>query len=361
MRAILSVSCAVCLLLAVVVIALVEKSAFTPHENTLQDGDATLVMPTFTSDVYLCTAYAAQVCAGDVTTEKAYKSGDPHCAFSFPYQLTDTSGVLRISENSDMTDCLEFVMDKKETAVTVDNLKTGTTYYYKATVGDQEFVGSFHTASTTRFLTIPSLRNVRDIGGYQTESGRTVKQAMLIRGPEIDGLINPDYFIPVDKIAAVQETFGFAHELDLRAPTTYTGTYQSRFGSDVSHRFYNSPSYGGIFNPENSGIIRSIFSDLANPNLYPMYMHCTWGADRTGTIAFLVLGMLGVSEDDMILDYNLSDFAVSGFSQRENLEPLIWGLNVYEGDTLQEKIVSYLMSVGVTESEIASIRSILLT
>ena len=39
---------------------------------------------------------------------------------------------------------------------------------------------------------------------------------------------------------------------------------------------------------------------IADENRYPVYIHCTGGADRTGTLAFLINALLGVGEDDLI-------------------------------------------------------------
>ena len=41
-------------------------------------------------------------------------------------------------------------------------------------------------------------------------------------------------------------------------------------------------------------------------------MHCNEGASRTGTGAFLVEALLGVSYEDMVRDYELTNFSQSG-------------------------------------------------
>lgn len=38
---------------------------------------------------------------------------------------------------------------------------------------------------------------------------------MLIRGVELDGLVNVDYFIPVNELENVRDSFGFVYDLDL--------------------------------------------------------------------------------------------------------------------------------------------------
>ena len=47
-----------------------------------------------------------------------------------------------------------------------------------------------------------------------------------------------------------------------------------------------------------------------------MYFHCHGGSDRTGTLAFLLEGLLGVSESDLSKDFELTYY--SGSSRKRN-------------------------------------------
>ena len=169
------------------------------------------------------------------------------------------------------------------------------------------------------------------------------------------------YFLRDDAIASVKETFSFVYDLDLRNPHIYIGEYQSRLGEEVDHRFYDGPQYGGIFQSYYTQRLRQAFVDLADPEIYPMYLHCTYGADRTGTVIFLLQGLLNMSQEDMCREYQLSAFERSGFLELNGADVIINGLNPYPGETLQEKIEYFLTwEIGVKQSAIQSIREIYL-
>lgn len=60
-------------------------------------------------------------------------------------------------------------------------------------------------------------------------------------------------------------------------------------------------------------------------------------------------------------EYRLTSYTDKSLAESNNMSVIINGLKPYDGDTLQEKIVSFLITdIGVTEAEIESIRSIFL-
>ena len=129
----------------------------------------------------------------------------------------------------------------------------------------------------------------------------------------------------------------------------------------MAHSFYNAPQYGQIFEVEYRQSLKRIFADLADPDKYPMYLHCTGGTDRTGTVVYLLQGVLNLSKQDMEHEYMLSSFLGGKALDLQKIREINNGLQFFPGATIQEKIVSYLtMVVGVTDEQIRSIRDIFL-
>ena len=329
--------------------------------NPIVMVDDGVALPQFEQEVLLCSDQAKQVYDGELKIANAVATGTPYRPFVFEYRLEHASGTLRLSEDSSFADAQEYHMDQGEASVIIDNLKTGTTYYYQVEVSGKQYCGTFRTASSNRFISIPGVENLRDIGGYKTLDGKTIKQGLLIRGCELDGIKNEKYFLDDQYISGVQETFGFVYDLDLRSPEIIEGDYQSRLGAEVGHKFYDAPTYAQSFRSEYVSSMREIFADLADPDKYPMYLHCTWGRDRTGTVVLLLQGLLNVSKEDMMQEYRLTGYVTPAVATNTKMDVVFMQLESYEGDTLQEKIINYLTTtVGVTQEEIASIQSIFL-
>lgn len=79
-------------------------------------------------------------------------------------------------------------------------------------------------------------------------------------------------------------------------------------------------------------------------------MHCQGGCDRTGTLAFLLLGLLGVSESDLAKEYELSSFSVIGLGRLRNTvkavdvydySGMVAAIKQYPGSTIADKFYSF--------------------
>ena len=43
----------------------------------------------------------------------------------------------------------------------------------------------------------------------------------------------------------------------------------------MEHRYYDMVQYGDLFTETGKEMTRMVFSGLANPDNYPIYLHCT--------------------------------------------------------------------------------------
>lgn len=268
-----------------------------------------------------------------------------------------------VSENRDLSKAKIYSFSGDSNRVAVNHLKTGTKYYYRINIelSDQSVTsvqGSFTTADTPRMLSIDGVVNVRDIGGWKTESGKTIRQGLLYRGGELDGAVEPTYKISNSGINDMLTVLGISTDMDLRAEEENTFGIDA-LGANVEHIYYDVRPYTSAFVPEGEKAVCAVFKDLAEETLYPVYLHCTYGMDRTGTICWLLEALLGVSEEDMLRDYELSAFR-HGSVLTNRLNEFIDVIQTYDGQNLQEKTESYLLSVGVTQQELNTIRQIFL-
>lgn len=267
---------------------------------------------------------------------------------------------LEISDNKAFDAPRVIPLSATDRSVDVTCLKTGTRYYYRVilTVSDGSEIsgqGTFFTADTPRLLSIEGISNVRDFGNWKTETGKTVRQGLLYRGSELDGMTDEACLLTENGKDVLLNILNIKTQLDLR-----WNVQAEPLAGGAEHRSYGTAAYSELLLEENNKKVRALFADLADPEIYPAYIHCTHGCNQTGTVCSLLGLLLGMTREDVIRAHELSALSV-GNPNTESLEAMLVQLEMFEGETLAQKTENYLLSVGVTQQQIDSIRRIFLT
>ena len=252
------------------------------------------------------------------------------------------------------------------------NLEHGRKYFWR--VGDGKNFSAVRTFTVAdelpRWVSVPNVTNVRDLGGWKTVSGKRIRQGMLFRG----GQFNPPWTrqpggseITGKGRKVLLEELKIHTELDLRGgqenPAHLPEIPRYEQIPFSAYATWGGPGGQGIFSDAMRPQVKKIFELFSDPSAYPLYFHCQGGADRTGTLAFLLEAMLGVDEADCLFEYELSNLSVSGERSRfsevwtkfmEKLETVV------PGGSRQEQVCGFLRQCGAAGSIQEKIRSILL-
>ena len=228
-----------------------------------------------------------------------------------------------LSRDQNFADAKELVAENN--SARINNLFVNTEYYWKVVAGNEESeVGTFTTGDYPRWITARSLTgeedgrgiyNVRDLGGYMTSSGKRVKQGLVFRGGEITTMTSSGHYNTITQVAkkAFREDMGMVGgvELDLRGNSDIGDNYKAcgfAEDGDIEYVMHAIKSYEQTFTNTRSEVA-PIFELLKNANNKHVYFHCFGGADRTGTIGFLLNGLLGVSYEDLVIDFELTSYS----------------------------------------------------
>ena len=264
------------------------------------------------------------------------------------------------SLNADFSDAFTAEVDPGKAYYEIFNLLPGQTYYYKVTLTvdgtPTEIINSnFTTSGQLRQIKADGAANMRDLGGWATASGNPIKYGLIYRGAEWNGKYN----LEPEGIAALR-AIGMKAELDLRSSNEALYIEKSPLGDDVTYiRIHNEDYYeSGLQNRKDlyKKNLDFVFDCVKNDK--PVYFHCHIGADRTGTLAVLLEGLLGVAESDLYKDYELTSFSkYETLRYKENIDGILAYIKSLEGETLTDKFYTYCYKeLGLTAKEIADFR-----
>ena len=342
-----------------------------------------------------------------------------------PIELTWSKGGNDFSEDAkvvfwskeDKSDLREVALESGGEKAKLPNLFRNTKYYYQLVDGDDASqMKNFVTGDYTRMITMGNISNVRDMGGYQSSYGCMINQGLIYRGGEMavsafsDGG-NQHSANWSDAAQAVQtSTLNIGLELDLRtksgsnsmteSPLTYEGDWNfsntypnANANSNTNNKAqyvrcainsYDSlltdPNRSSESDNANRNLVKEIFEYFAKADQQHVYFHCWGGADRTGVTGFLLLGILGATYTDAIIDFELTTLTNNKRCHMHNSQNAHFPkfLNkfvtsqtftrngqtytyTYDGEkTLRYNAENLLIAMGVEEETIEQIRTIML-
>lgn len=264
------------------------------------------------------------------------------------------------------------------TSADVYNLIPGYTYSYTVSEGDVVWEkGYFSTTGRRRMIKVSSIEasghanNCRDLGGLKvTDKGdnKTIKYGYIFRGTNMDSTTD-------DEKSILTRFLNIGMDIDLRSGSANSPGGNN--GNSNCYRPFSASQVEGYINPgfnsftdlTNADKVKSVLTAVFNTakSGKASYFHCYIGADRTGYIAMLIEGLLGVSEKDCSIDYELTSFSEAaglryrtGRPQDYYFRQGIDHLRKQSGDTFQDKVENYVKSIGITQDQIDEFKSIVL-
>ena len=280
---------------------------------------------------------------------------------------------VRLSTHANLSDAQSFQTTEK--SLHLADLFVDTDYFWQVTAyGDTEShsspIHSFKTARTPRTILLDGVSNTRDLGGVPSTLGK-IKQGMVFRTGTLDEITE------AGKKAAAG-IYQIRTDLDLRYENEISHLGISPVGDTVRFVQYDGCQYAhtldvrgeqfGISGTERQKILASTLRLFADERNYPILFHCSAGRDRTGTLAAVLLALLGAEKREITMDYELSFFSRGGCVGTLDHTDLVNGIqgvcdyvqSFAQGEKLAVACEKFLSHIGLTAEEIAKIRAILL-
>ncbi len=184
-----------------------------------------------------------------------------------------------------------------------------------------------------RRLDVEGCNNFRDLGGYPTANGQTLRWRALFRA---DGL----HHLTPRGIATLRDELGIREVIDLRSSGEIALDGRGLLDEEEI-RIHHVPLFDGEITTEQRqqaddftlgdryvmllrfapGPIARVVETLAAADA-PAVFHCAAGKDRTGVLSAVILGALGVRDELIVADYAAT---------REGLDAVIERLMQSEG------------------------------
>jgi protein-tyrosine phosphatase len=219
-------------------------------------------------------------------------------------------------------------------SVVIDDVPPGRIYVAVGPAG-----GGGAIIAGERNLGLRGARNFRDLGGYQTLTGARTRWGRVFRS---DALILEDLDFDIFANLGIRTVYDLRSDLERESTPNRLpeASHISELVSLVSESAAPPPLDALIGDGEafladvylhmlrrSAANLGRILSGLADETRLPAVFHCAAGKDRTGMVAALLLSVLGVPEQDILDDYELT----SRYRTSERLDAVMERLRTERG------------------------------
>ena len=228
---------------------------------------------------------------------------------------------LRISTSPDLSEYKEIKVENSPASVY--NLTPGVRYFYSVVAADGNVLReSCVIPKGPERMINGLLKNTRDLGGWKA-GDKAIKYGKIYRGANLD-----DIQEDASKMDIVINTMHVGVDLDLRGlppgtqggsgeknpwkpsdPVIYKNIQLWHYFVPSANKYYSVDVSPGVTADQYQYAVRCIIDWLKDDKV--VYFHCHGGADRTGTLAFILEALLGVSESDLSKDFELTTYSNS--------------------------------------------------
>ena len=229
-------------------------------------------------------------------------------------------------------------------------------------------------------MKVQGVLNMRDLGGRKGLCGRRVRQGRIYRSAGLNGNAKTN---PVTNelgevkhvpyapgkarlnqaaIHYMTNTLGIKSDIDLRGEWECFKMNGSPLGGNVTWFHIDSSRYAGIFTDWGRTEFAKAFRVFLDEKNYPIDFHCIHGKNRTGSLAFVLNALLGVAEEELIRDWEVTIFCdtAKDFQHESKYDELIAAFSGLPGKDLCEKAEAYVKSCGFSDADIVRFRSLML-
>ena len=204
---------------------------------------------------------------------------------------------------------------------------------------------------------IDGVFNFRDLGGVRGLDGRQVRPRRLYRSARFDQVTD-------EGRRELTKRLRIRTDLDLRGMGEVSQLNGcSPLGTNVVWKLVPLQAYADAGLASGRQAMRDALQNVFCTANWPLAFHCKTGKDRTGTLAFVILALLGVDEEAICLDWERTAFHVPELSRMDHPARYDRMLSYFQslpGTNLTAKVEGYVRSLGFSAQEILDFREKLL-